>query len=383
MNKIRIAFLSEHVYSLFNPKWNTPFGGGEVDLYNLAVYLAKNPRYSVMFYVGDFGQTDETEFFENVCLKKIKMFGRHKKSLKQKTVFYLDLWRTLWKSDADVILTEMASHLVGWAALFFKVLKSKNYIHRLASDKDTTHTHPSVTGSRRIYYLYRFGLKRADLVFSQTLQQQRMLKERMGVDSVIVPNGFSIDQKVQFNRKKTILWVGRCVKVKRPHLFVELAKRLPEHSFVMIMPPYSEFESEAFKVDAERYINEAKSLPNMTFTGYVPFAKIQQYYNEARIFVNTSTLEGFPNAFIQACLGGTPIASLNVDPDEFITKNQLGVCCRDDFEKLVTFVASFTDEEMVTFGENARAYVTKHHDIKQMGQQYERAIEILTGDHND
>lgn len=377
MKKIRIAFLSEHVYSLFNPIWNTPFGGGEVDLYNLAVYLAKNPQYEVTFYVGDFGQTDEIEIFENVHLKKIKMFGRHKKSSKQKATFYKNLWKTLWQSDADIILTEMASHLVGWAALFFKVLKPKHYIHRLASDKDTTHTSPSVSGSRRIYYLYRFGLKRADYVFSQTLQQQGMLKERMGMDSEIVPNGFFIDQKVEFDRKKTILWVGRCVKVKRPHLFVELAKRLPEQSFMMIMPTYSEMESEAFKQEADRYIEEAKALPNMTFSGYVPFAKIQQHYNEARLFVNTSTVEGFPNAFIQACLGGTPIASLRVDPDEFITKNELGTCCHDDFEKLVTFIGLFSDEEMVKCGENARAYVKKHHDIQLMGGKYERAIESL------
>ncbi len=377
MKKIHIAFLSEHVYSLFNPKWNTPFGGGEVDLYNLAIYLAKNSKYRVTFYVGDFGQTDETEVFEKVHLKKIKYFGRRKKSLTQKATFYMDLWKTLWQSDADIILTEMASHLVGWAALFFRVLKSKHYIHRLAHDKDTTHTNPSVAGSRRIYYLYRFGLKRADYVFSQTLKQQRMLKEQMGVDSEVVPNGFLIDQEVAFNRKKTILWVGRCVKVKRPHLFVELAKRLPEQTFLMIMPPYSEMESEAFKEYADGLIEEAKALPNMTFTGYVPFGEVQRYYNEARLFVNTAIQEGFPNAFIQACLGGTPIASLNVDPDEFITRNQLGIHCHDDFEKLVAFIESFSEEDMVRYGENARAYVTEHHNMDLMGQPYERAIESL------
>ena len=195
MQKIHVAFLSEHVYSLFNPAWNTPFGGGEVDLYNLAVYLAQNPRFEVTFYVGDFGQTDKPEMFKNVRLQKIKMFGWHRKSLKQKIIFYSHFWKTLWRSEADIVLTEMAGHLVGWAAIFFKILKKKHYIHRLASDRDTEFTKPALAGGRRIYHLYRYGLKKADVIFSQTLKQQQMLKEKMGEDSEIAPNGFFINQR--------------------------------------------------------------------------------------------------------------------------------------------------------------------------------------------
>lgn len=378
MKKIHIAFLSEHVYSLFNTASNIPFGGAEVDLYNLAVYLAQNPKFLVTFYVGDFGQKDEPEVYHDVQLQKIKMFGWHQKSLIQKATFYKHLWRTLWKSDADIILTEMASHLAGWAAIFFKVLKRKNFIHRLASDRDSTHTNPSVSGGRRIYYLYLLGLKKADVIYSQTLQQQFLLKEKMGFESLIAPNGFFINPNVDFENKKNVLWVGRCSPVKRPELFIELAKRLPKMNFVMIMQPPSVTETVEFKQKADQIKFEAEHLPNMNFKVYIPFSEIQRYYNEASLFVNTSILEGFPNAFIQACLGGTPIASLKVDPDEFISKFQLGVSCQDQFEVLVEYVSNLSKQEMNVLGANALDYVKKHHDIANIGKIYEdKIIELV------
>lgn len=378
MEPIRIAFLSEHVYSLFNPKRETPFGGAEVDLYNLAVYLARNPRFSVTFYVGDFGQTDKPEIFQNVKLQKIKMFGWHGKTLRQKAIFYKNLWETLFESDADIILTEMASHLVGWAAIFFKILKNKRYIHRLASDQDTTYTHPSTINSRRIYYLYRLGLKKADMIFSQTQQQQKMLKERMGVDSQVVPNGFFINPDIDFENKTDILWVGRCAPVKRADLFIELAKRLPHLSFLMIMPPPFVTESKSFKEEAEQIVREAKALPNLTYKGQVPFSEIQANYNRARLFVNTSEYEGFPNAFIQACLGGTPIVSLNVDPDGFITRNHLGICCQGSLETLIKEIEALSEAKIKNWGTNALNYAKENHDIKRMGGLYEKAILELT-----
>jgi hypothetical protein len=181
MKQIHIAFLAEYIYALFNPHWGAPFGGAEVDLYNLAVYLAKNPRYCVTIYVGDFGQTDEIEIYQNVRLKKIRMFGWPKRNPWQKAVLYTQLWKTLWSSDADIIFTKMAGHLVGWAAIFFKLLKKdKILLHRLGSDRDTTFTEPALSGGRRIYYLYRYGLNKADLIFSQTVQQQRPSKRTPG-----------------------------------------------------------------------------------------------------------------------------------------------------------------------------------------------------------
>lgn len=371
---IQIAFLSANAYPLFNADAPPAFGGAEVDQYNLAVYLAQQPGFSVRFYVGDFGQPDPTEMREGVLLEKIPFFGWHQKTLKQKIVFYSQLWKTLWRSPAQVVLTEMANDMVGWAALFFKVFRKKNMIHRLASDNDTALTSPAAAGSRRSYYLYRLGLNRADRVFAQTEQQKRLLLERMQVESHVVPNGFPTGGDIDFQKKRDILWVGRCIAVKRPELFVQLAQQLPQLSFTMIMPPPSPMEPAVFLKEAAALVDLARSLPNLTFLPSVPFREIQAYYNSARALVNTSIYEGFPNSFLQAFLGGTPIASLKVDPDGVIARQRIGICCGDEMAILADFLRQLDDETLGKMGRRALVYGREHHSMDVMGEPYAEMI---------
>jgi glycosyltransferase involved in cell wall biosynthesis len=375
--KIQVAFFSEKTYALFKPEYTSSFGGAEVDQYNLSLYLAKNPNIDVSFYVGDFGQTNKPEFIDGVRVKKIPLFGWHNKNFYHKVTYAYHLFKNLWKCDADIVLTEMANDLVGWVAVFFKIFKRKHLIHRLASDRDTEYSHSASGKRRRTYYLYRLGLKKADMIYSQTKQQQKQLKDNMGFDSQVVPNGFFIDRCIDSIEKRHILWVGRCASLKRPELFVELAWRIPHKRFVMIMPPPSPVESEDFRRLAADLVERAKGLPNMQYIEHVPFNEIQNYYNQAQLFVNTSEYEGFPNAFVQSCLGGTPIASLKVDPDDFITQNQLGIACENNFNKLLEFVQNLTDQQTRFLGANALEYGRKHHDISVMGGEYENAFKKI------
>ena len=43
-------------------------------------------------------------------------------------------------------------------------------------------------------------------------------------------------------------------------------------------------------------------LSNLELYEDVPWNKIDTYFSNARVFVNTSTHEGFPNTFVQAAL---------------------------------------------------------------------------------
>ena len=374
MKPIQIAFLSANAYPLFNADAPPAFGGAEVDQYNLAVYLAQQPGFEVIFYVGDFGQPDEPEVREGVRLEKIPCFGWHQKTVKQKMVFYSHLWRTLWASPAQVMLTEMANEMVGWAALFFKIFRKKHMIHRLASDNDTALTSPAAAGGRRAYHLYRLGINRADQVFTQTEQQKKLLQERMQVESQVVPNGFPSGGVIDFREKKDILWVGRCIALKRPELFLQLAQELPQLSFKMIMPPPSPMEPPGFLKEAEEMKALAQSIPNLTFYPSVPFREIQAHYTNARALVNTSEYEGFPNSFLQACLGGTPIASLKVDPDGVIARHQMGICCHDQLEKMTDFLRKLDDETLLQMGSRALAYGKEHHRMEVMGEPYAALI---------
>lgn len=116
-------------------------------------------------------------------------------------------------------------------------------------------------------------------------------------------------------------------------------------------------------------------LRNVTLLDYVPYEQIQDYFDKARVFVCTSQMEGFPNTFIQACLGGTAILSFYIDPDDCLRKNNLGLMCGDDLDTAVSFIRDMDEERLEAYREKALNYVNTRHSIDDTVQMYKKLID--------
>lgn len=170
--------------------------------------------------------------------------------------------------------------------------------------------------------LFEFAVRRSDARHSITQDQAEVFSKR-GMNCtfyryLLVPRstprmeGKSID----------LLWVSRCHPIKRPHFFLDLAEALPDVRCRMICPCE---DRELWDSVSAR----ASKLPNLEFIEKVPYHEVQEHYDTAAIFVNTSTFEGFPNSFIQAGLGKTALLSMCVDPDGMIGVFGSGVLSGD------------------------------------------------------
>jgi glycosyltransferase involved in cell wall biosynthesis len=352
---VKVCFVSPKSYPLFNDAIGSIFGGAEVDTYLLATELARDGQFAVSVIVADYGQPSEETRDGVRIIKGVDFHKGHLSNARR-------LWSAMNSSSAEVFFLESASPGVPFVNLYCR-LKGRKLVYRVASrlESDGTYLkkHP-ILGR-----LFLSALKHASHVIAQNESDRENLAVLAGIKAEVIPNGQRIPPLVPKQKSGPILWVGRSDPVKRADLFLDLARRLPAESFVMVCQ----------RATGDNRYDELKraalAIPNLTFIERVPFGQIDTYFQRARLFVNTSDSEGFPNAFIEACKNSTAIVSLNVDPDGFLARHGCGVGCQGDFER---FVSSLTEilvgGRYVDLGGRGRRYSEERHDIARVIKRY-------------
>jgi len=369
MSLMKICFLSLNSYPTLRGRNLGYAGGAEVEQVHLAKELVAQGHdvYFVTYWHGH-------RRIENVDgVKIIKTYDREKSSTINALVKYRLIWHALRKTEADIYFHEAGA--TGVLPLFCYVSRRK-FVFRIPSD--------AVVLGKSLSDNYNFSgkivdmleIKRADVVVAQSNFQKRVLKERFGVESFVIKNGMPM---LKVNcvkpRQPIVLWAASVSSVKRPQLFVELAKSIPHARFEMV--------GGKTKNEPQLYDDismAAQKLPNLRFHGFVPYHNVNEYFKRASIFVSTSRIEGFSNTFIQAWAHYAPVVSLNVDPDGIIQNERIGFHS-GTFKRLVSDVSTLLNDETLrkTMGKNAREYVEREHDIKKIVKVYCKIFETLYG----
>lgn len=350
---MKICFVSFFAYPLFNVNCSVTFGGAEVQLFNLAQSI-KN-KYEVSFIVGNFGQKKQ-EIYNNVkVFKSVRLGSKYGLFKKIKSVL-IQLF-VMRESNADIYIKRAAGPEVGIIALYCMLFRKK-FVYMTAGEIDCSGEYRRK--NKFLGLLYEFGLKHADTLITQSKDHQRLLKDTYGLESFILNTGYNIP-KSGSGSKEYILWVARLDKCKQPEIFLDLAKMFPEESFVMIAPASSDLAY------AQKIQRKAKDVRNMQFISGVPFFKIDEYFKNAKIFINTSHYEGFPNTFVQAAMHGIPIVSLNVNPDLIFEKNNIGYYANNNPNVLAGKVKLLINEKNIynKISANAHTYAVENHDLRK------------------
>ncbi len=355
MKKKRISFISLQAYSLFNEGCSQVHGGSEVQLYQLAkVFSERELEFDVSFIVGDFGQKNEEIFGKIKVIKSIPLNVKKMKYIIG-IFYFFKFFYVLIKANSDVYIQRAAGIETGLTAFFCKLFKRK-FIYMTASEMDVDGKYKKnnfISG-----FLYEYGLTRASVVITQNEDHRKILMKQYSKKSVVIKNSFFISEKVDICQKDSILWVGTSQSLKQPEIFLKMAESIPEEKFVIIMPKHNLKLWEKIKKDA---IN----INNLEFIERVPFAEIEKFFMKAKLFINTSTFEGFPNTFVQSAINYTPILSLNVDPDGFLEKNNCGFCTHGDVDKLIKYTKELAsnNEKINNMGMAAYEYARENNDV--------------------
>jgi len=224
-----------------------------------------------------------------------------------------------------------------------------------------------------------FSLMQADAVLVQTPEQMQMLRERFGREGRLVPNPIDLQEwdarasaalptEMHAGLDRFVLWMGRAEKLhKRPQVLIELAKLCPEVLFLMLLNPRDP------AVDAEI----RRSAPaNVRIVTQVPFPLMPALFRKAMVCINTSSLEGFPNAFLQAAASRVPIVSLNVG-QAFLEQSNAGAFVAGDLRKAAEELRDLwsSPAKGAGWGVSGRAFVEQHHSIESVVASFAEALQ--------
>ncbi|MFW6286968.1 MAG: glycosyltransferase family 4 protein [Candidatus Sumerlaeota bacterium] len=345
---IRVCFVCPNAASIFFPDLPVTHGGAEAQLSWFARELATRRDFDVHFVLrGEAGRPAEQR--DGLTLH----FTPHQAGLRQK----LRLQRLLWRIGADIYLEQGHGSLPKEIA-FFRLWSRKHFVYWVAHDFDLVPPQ-GMALSRR---LFLWGMLRASGMITQTTVQQETLKRRFGRDSVLIRNACPARPPSDLPRRN-ILWIGRFVPVKRPELFIDLARRMPSEDFLMVAPLGNAEAREYFA----KHEDAIRSTPNLTFVPGVPLSETDALFDRARLLVLTSKGEGYPNTIMQAMWAGTPIATYDFDPDGIVASRELGVSVQGDWDGFVDEIRSLLDDKarLATCRLRAHAFATEHHDIEK------------------
>jgi glycosyltransferase involved in cell wall biosynthesis len=290
--------------------------------------------------------------------------------------YLLESYRFLSSTHPNWLYWRGASHLFGPLVQIAHSLGVQT-IFAAAFDTDV-HPRSALTRRQRWWPLYAWGLCMTERLFVQHGRQLEELPSRWRPKALMVRSiaGAHSNFTSHSQRKPYVAWVGMLRQPKRPDLLIEIAERSPEVRYVVCGGVTTHRSPLGY---GEQVINRLRALANIEFRGQVPPEEAERIIGDAAVLLCTSDQEGFPNTFLQAWCHGTPVMTLQVDPDSIIKRLELGAVA-STVEATVGQLQRLLNspQEREEIGNRARAYIRSQHSEEVVVKAFEEAATCRT-----
>lgn len=360
-----------------------PINGTQVQCYMLAQELAD--RGYTVHYISQTKKTfiQSTEVID--CIK-VHWVPRLENLIYQRKTYkhYLDF---LYQIQPDIIYNRGRSYLTYlsgryasksgakfiWASNGENGCEKSKFLPKLCKSNKSLIKKMVLTPNALYLDNYlRQGINLADVIINQTEYQKIDLKKNFKITGHIIKSAHPVPEfKNKQANPRIVLWLASLSPGKQPEKFLSLAKHFTnkkDWEFWLV----GGSNNDAY----HKIIEEAaKSISNLKILGSVPFEESNSFFQKASIFVNTSKWEneGLPNTFVQAWLHGTPVVSLNINPDDALTLHQTGLFANGSLEEMQDSLIKLMNNQCMQeqMSMNARQYAQDNFDLKKIVDQYE------------
>jgi glycosyltransferase involved in cell wall biosynthesis len=223
-------------------------------------------------------------------------------------------------------------------------------------------------------FFVRNSIKRMDGVFTTAKYLIPKVTKMYSLENFpeFLPTPVEMPNNIEKAKTPTVCYVARFDRRKRPEIFLQMARRFPQVTFIAV----GKSRNEKWDLHLRRtYAN----IPNLNLVGFVDqFSTnlLSEIYQKSWILINTATREGLANTFIEAAANKCAILSA-VDPDEFSSK--FGYWAqKDDFDRGLEYLLH--QNNWKEKGERGHEYIRKNFELSKAIdlhiQEYRRTLKI-------
>jgi len=169
--------------------------------------------------------------------------------------------------------------------------------------------------------------------------------------------------------RPVILFIGRLLPVKRPWVYFEIAKRLPDYEFLVV----GEMDK---RRHLEPIVEEAKSIPNLSLLGKRTGSDLHEALDRAWLLVNTSIHEGMPQSILETLAFSVPVvSSLDYAGTIDIFGVSVGLTKGNGLKEVDSFVRTISElvddeDRRVSLGAAGRKFVEQNYSNKAFLEQF-------------
>jgi glycosyltransferase involved in cell wall biosynthesis len=217
-----------------------------------------------------------------------------------------------------------------------------------------------------IELIHPYLMRKADIILSQHEGQMQIL-ERRRIHSFIFNNLFDVSliPEIKNTGNNGFIYVSTYLNKRKGFVeFCNLVEQSPGHQFIIVGKPSDKI--------AAQYLKKIRNYENVTLLGKVNHKDSIVHIANSRALVTTSLMEGFPNIFLEAWAVGIPIISFIVDPGGIIAKNNLGLVCNGQLERLYSYIETFDQYNFEK--DHLKNYVQENHSIEYANEKFLRII---------
>jgi glycosyltransferase involved in cell wall biosynthesis len=353
---VKVCVVSPRIPSYYGVTGHNTFGGAEVQSAFVADALRANGQ-DVVLVVADLPpgaslpHRAENAFSSGDGIPGLRFFHPR----------WSGTMDALERADADVYFQHCAGMVTGLVAMYCR-RKRRVFVYGGGSDADFLAGQVPISMVRD-RMLFRYGLRRCSGIVVQN-EKQRAAARSLNKPLRLIPTGVRAICTDLEGARDAIVWIGSLWRLKRPDRLLELARALPEREFVVLG---GDFPSEP---DYSAGIREAAArIPNVTMMGRRPHDEVSDVLARAALLVNTSDVEGFPNAYLEAWSHGVPVVTF-LDVDGIIGTSGAGIVVNTPDEMVAAIRTLHDETARRAMGERARRFVAERFSPERLGAEY-------------